>query len=449
MDIAMTPRPGAEWLTDPEPGPDDDQGAHLHERMVHSKLRDLRVTDDARRRYDLERRGPAEPFDLDTLAAVLARPASPPARVDDLIPWAAGTLLTAQRKTGKTTTVLNLARCLLTGEDFLGRFGVRPVAGTVALLNYEVSAAQVARWAYEVGVPADRLLLVNLRGRRNPLSDAEDRARLASALRARDVESMIVDPFGRAYVGGSQNDAGEVGAFLSQLDTFARSEVGALDLVLTAHAGWNGERTRGSSALEDWADSVLTLTRDTGDDDTEGDGARYLRAIGRDVDVDEDRLTFDPATRLLSLSGAGSRKSARDDRKLDTLAASLLATITTAPGLGANELERRLKADGVPFQKGDVAKAARRLEMSGQIRRDDGPRGAKLHHPASETPTTPDYPRLPPPGAVLTTPDRPYRSGGSQRGHSEDDYPRPCQVCSLPMTVVEPGQTTHPGCDPR
>ena len=46
-------------------------------------------------------------------------------------------------------------------------------------------------------------------------------------------------------------------------------------LILTAHAGWNGERTRGASALEDWADVVITLVRDP-----DNDQVRYLRAEG-------------------------------------------------------------------------------------------------------------------------------------------------------------------------
>jgi RecA-family ATPase len=76
---------------------------------------------------------------------VLARPAEPPQRIDGLMAHEAGMLLIAQRKTGKTSFGLNLARCLVTGDDFLGRFPVRPLTGRVALLNYEVSAAQLGR----------------------------------------------------------------------------------------------------------------------------------------------------------------------------------------------------------------------------------------------------------------------------------------------------------------
>ncbi len=76
-------------------------------------------------------------------------------------------------------------------------------------------------------------------------------------------------------------DASEVGAWLVECRPVPPREVGALDLIPTAHASWNGERTRPPSALEDRAYVIVTLTRGEGDDAT-----RYLRATGRDVDVD-------------------------------------------------------------------------------------------------------------------------------------------------------------------
>ncbi len=203
----------------------------------------LRVREAAREKVAAEKLEDAPGFDVGTLAEVLARPAEPPHRVENLIPSAASSLIVAQRKTGKTTLTLNLARCLVTGEEFLARFPVRPLEGNVAVLNYEVSGAMLGGWAHEAGIPAERLLLVNLRGRRNPLRFAEDRSRLAELLRGHDIEAMVVDPFGRAYWGKSQNDAAEVGSWLVGLDTFARAEAGVTDLILTAHTGWSAERT--------------------------------------------------------------------------------------------------------------------------------------------------------------------------------------------------------------
>jgi hypothetical protein len=298
---------------DPEP-PDDPWGEHeppavedldaeferrnRHELRVNTKLDELRILDEARDRLAAEKAAALTPtpFDAGLLEEILARPAEPPHRVDGLIPSQAGVLVVAQRKVGKTTFDLNLARCLLTGAPFLGRFDVRPVDGRVGFLNYEVSGTQLARWADDVGIARDRLYLVNLRGRRNPLAHQDDRTELAQRLRDHEVEALFVDPFGRAFTGQAQNDAGEVGAWLANLDRYARGDCGVTDLVMSVHAGWDGERSRGSTALEDWADSIINLTKDD-------EGIRYMRAIGRDVEVEEDALSYDPGTRMLDVSG--------------------------------------------------------------------------------------------------------------------------------------------------
>ena len=196
------------------------------------------------------------------------------------------------------------------------------------------------------------------------------------------MECVIVDPFGRAYGGTNQNDSGEVGAFLTDLDRFARSEVGALDLILTTHAGWNAERTRGSSALEDWADSVVTMTRGSGkDEDT-----RYLRAIGRDVHLDEDQLDFDPQTRLLSLAGTGSRKDTHKKAKADSLLIPVELYVAEHPGVSMTALTagiRQQVEDGkldLSFQDDDVRKAAKLAAEQGLILRNEGGPGKPTKH---------------------------------------------------------------------
>ena len=140
---------------------------------------------------------------------------------------------------------------------------MRQLDGKFGFLNYEVSAGQLARWLDEIGVPEDRLFQVNLRGRRNPVANDQDKTALARLLLGHEVEALAVDPFGRAYTGASQNDPGEVAAWFVELDQFVRNQVGAKDLFLSAHAGWNGERTRGASSLEDWADSIITIPETT------------------------------------------------------------------------------------------------------------------------------------------------------------------------------------------
>ena len=358
----------------------------------------------------------AEPFDIGTLAEHLARPEEPSMRIEAVLPRDASMLIVAQRKTGKTTLVNCVTRSLLTGELFLGRFDVDPIEGRVALLNYEVSGQTVARWAADHGVPADRYVIVNLRGRRNPLAHPDDRAKLAAVLRVLDVQSVVVDPFGRAYTGSSQNDSGEVGAWLVSLDRFVRAEVGARDLILTAHAGWNGERTRGASALEDWADVVITITRDP-DDETQ----RFIRAIGRDVELDEDRLDFHAPTRTLTLAGVGSRKHVANDRKLAELSVFVIRAARENPGCTGRALDNLIKAmdDAPTFRRGETGKAARFAESRGLLRVDRGSNGQSSHHYA----INPDHRSRPfptvPGERTETVPTVPYKgtvSVGAVRG---------------------------------
>ena len=384
-------------------------------RSVDRVAYELRVREAARVKVAAERAVSVPSFDAGLLGEVLARPEGPPHRVEGLIPADASTLLSAAKKTGKTTLTLNLARCLLTGEDFLGRFPVIPVKGRVALLNYEVTGAQVARWASEVGVPQDRLLLVNLRGRRNPLLVPDDRKRLADLLGEHETETLIVDPFGRAYNGKSQNDAAEVGGWLVALDQFARSEAGVKDLVLTAHAGWDGERTRGSSALEDWGDVILTLTRDNDDA-----ARRYLSAEGRDVLVEEDRLDYDPTTRMLTLAGVGSRTKAKAARRHDKLLTEVVAVVTEKPGLTTTQIGDHLRALSVGFQRGDVGTAARRAVESGHLISQHGPRNSVLWFP--KVPSSPDRSQW----EVGSSPDPSYKGGTTDHYSNQSKVPPPC-----------------------
>jgi hypothetical protein len=389
----------------------------------------LRVKHQARLIFDAELRGEAPPFDADLLDAVLARPAEPPMRIDGFLPSGGRLLVVAQRKTGKTTLDLNLAKSTLDGRPFLGRFATRPIAGTVADLNYEVSAAMLAGWAQQVGIPGDRLLLVNLRGRRNPLGHPDDRDRLVELLREHKVEVLIVDPFGRAYTGKSQNDAGEVTAWLCDLDRFA-ADAGIGEVVLSVHAGWDGERTRGSSALEDWADVVATLARDP-DDET----VRYLRAFGRDVEVDEDRLVYEADTRTLTLAGAGSRKRSRAERAIDKAMPDVLGFVTDNPHCSGEAIR-----NGVPGGNVAVDEARRRLVEQGTITEGKRTgRGGGKDYTAVDKPDIPVTPPTPPEprrGEVGTPPTPSYR-GGVPIGGVHDE---PCQP---PLSLVAP---TCPDC---
>ncbi|MDP9433666.1 MAG: AAA family ATPase [Actinomycetota bacterium] len=354
------------------------------------------------------RKHPQPPPDMGTLADLLARPEADEWRVEGLVPANGRLLLSAQRKTGKTTFVGNLARALLTGEPLLGRFPTDKLTGRVVVLNYEVSGRTFGRWMDDIGVPASGLFVVNLRGRRNLLADEAGRQELVEIVRAAEGEVLMVDPFGRAFTGKSQNDAAEVTPWLVRLDEVAE-DAGVREVLLTAHAGWNGERTRGSSALEDWPDVLAWMTRDEETDD------RFFRAEGRDVEVEEDQLHFRRETRTLSLSGAGSRKQVRDVGRVDELAQLAARIVRDKPGINVSGLREALRAQGGHLQREDAGAAARRAVEQGLVRTEPGPRNSVLHFPSESAGSAveasrPD-PSRPVPGTGVSRPDPSYRSG--------------------------------------
>ncbi len=292
------------------------------------------------REYQAEKIAASAPQpDVALLSEVLLREEPPEDRIKGLMPWDASTTVIAQNKTGKTTLTGNLIRCLITGDDFLGRFEVRPIAedARVCVLNYEMSDTTFASWASDMGIPGDRLVVVNLRGRTNPLASLATRKRFAEQLRPYNIESLIVDPFGRAIGRGNQNDPSVVQPWLNDLDTFGRELLGVLDIVLVVHAGWDAERSRGGSPLEDWPDAKWNLVKSKDDPKI-----RYFRASGRDVEVDEDQLHYDPETRRLTLTGNGGRSESADSGIRQRIVEFLKGN---ADGASGNALKNGVKGD--------------------------------------------------------------------------------------------------------
>lgn len=312
--------------------PDPDEAYRV---LVATEARRVRLNRDARKLVDDQDAANAfrvPPF-LPTLADELAIPDEPVTyAIDELIPTGANVVLTAQYKTGKTTTINNLARAFADGVDFLNRYGVAPLDGRVCLFNYEVDGAQYRRWLREVGiVNVDRVTVLNLRGFRLPLTVPFVEDWTVNYLRERECKVWIVDPFARAFTGcGDENDNGQVGVFLDTLDVI-KERAGVDVLVMPNHTGraefeQGQERGRGATRLDDWADVRWLLTKDDSD-------VRYFRATGRDVDVDESALAFDPATRHLRVAGGDRREQAR--RRIDD---AVLTIVQNRPGVGTVDL---------------------------------------------------------------------------------------------------------------
>ena len=309
-------------------------------------------------------------------AEFLAQPDDEPVyRINDLWPSGGNVVLAAQFKSGKTTAVHNLLRSLCDGAPFLGRFHVTPPDGAVFVIDAEMPARSARRWLNEQMIArADRFRYQNIRGSASSFNILLPELRRTWAGRIADAGTAVVvlDCLGPvlAALGLEENSGADVGRLLEAFQELLR-DAGVREAVVVHHMGHGAERARGASRLRDWPDAEWRLVRQ--DDDPAS--ARYFSAFGRDVDVSESRLDFDPHTRALRIAG-GSRAAG----KTQAAVADLIETVRADPGVNSRSLERALVDNGGHTQKAvrDGIQAALR---EGLIIRQDGPNRAKLHYP--------------------------------------------------------------------
>lgn len=137
--------------------------------------------------------------------------------------------------------------------------------------------------------------------------------------------------------------------------------------------GHSGERSRGDSRIEDWPDAIWRLVPES--DDLHS--ARYFSAFGRDVDVREGRLTFDPATRRLSYV-----RESRSDAKVEAAYGAViefLAEHAGGDGLCQTAVEKAIDDHTRAAVRGALAMSVRR----GAVIVADGEKRSKLHRIAN------------------------------------------------------------------
>lgn len=368
--ISHTPNPG-----EPAGDADDRLEAEIARRHEEAKLlaQEIalqRARRAAKRQLDEEDAAEAfrEPVWCRTLTDELAIPDDPVVyTVADVMPTGCNVLLTAQFKTGKTTLINNLTRSLADRKPFLDRFDISDVPGRIAIFNYEVDRRQYRRWLREMGIiDTEKVTPLNLRGYRLPLVSKWVEDWLVRWLEQHEIGVWIVDPFARAFVGSgvSENDNTEVGRFLDTLDVI-KSRANVSDLIMPTHTGRGEmeegqERARGATRLDDWADVRWLLTKDEHD-------ARYFRATGRDVEVEESELTFDETSRTLSLTG-GNRHQGRSNR----ISATIIQVVANNPGIGSRELREQVRAGVGRVGVEALGEALGLLEERGRLRVEQG-----------------------------------------------------------------------------
>lgn len=454
QDAAAQAPPGDDTAGDADPDDSIDEGQRAYDLAVARKAAELRILDDAKDRNAARIAETARPLEGIALHEFLAQPDEDVRyRVDGLWGSNGRVLFVAAAKAGKTTVVSrNLIPCLTGGGDFLGKFATQPVDGTVVYLNLEVGEGTLRAWMRNAGIPnPDRVVVVNLRGRVGALnlSSAHGRARFARFLRDNGAEVVIADPLAPLLAAHnlSEDDNPSVAKFFSWWSE-AMADGNVTDDLICHHSGHEGKRSRGASRLLDEPDAVWTITKaqaSVNDDDIlAADDRRFITCYGRDVELAESGLDFDPATgRITIADGSGSElKRKGQERGYER------AVIEVMESKGGNSLSQNdiVKARG---NEQRMRAALRRLIESGDVIEINLGRGRGSLHSLNKgvSPVATGSAGDTATGGVA----RPYRGDTTTSGKNQEPATPPaemtlsaCESCGLPA-ITSPCSTCRGG----
>lgn len=341
-------------------------GAASHEREIARELERLQVREEANRRL---RAGRApDPTTLarpGTMADLLKMDLGEPGYlVENLWPENGRVVLTAAKKTGKTTMVGNVLRSLLDGGSFLGNFPVKP-GNKVYLIDNEMNSKALQKWYREFDAQHYENLFVEcLRenreyGRRvfNPL-DETNRAVWAERIAATGANVVVLDCLRPQMDALGLDENHEAGLFLDAMDALIQ-QAGVPHLLVVHHSGHLEGRARGDSRIGDWPDAEWKLNKKT------EQGTRSFQAYGRDVSVPAQALKYTAENRLLELDPDALRmeEAARDEEKRAAQAAleekrlkKLRSALEADPGLSVRKAQKLLSGTELRARTDEVSR---------------------------------------------------------------------------------------------
>jgi hypothetical protein len=291
-----------------------------------------------------------------------------PQRVEDLMSVGTTTLLSAQAKTGKTSLVVALAKCLVDGGVFLNRFKVAPVDGKVVFINLEMSDSLLRDWFRRADIKnTDKLLIVNMRGDAGAL-DFRNEATIekhADALKAVGAKVVIIDTLSKILdaVGINEDQNSEMGPILNGFDVLMK-KAELSELIVVHHMGHKADRARGASKLLAWADGLWNYTINKHKE-------RFLSVTGRDVELAETQILFNPTTHELSAGSGIFSPALLKSLKVEE---DILKLLADKPGLNTSAIKAALGIRGE-----DASAALSALIKEGGIRMEKV-RSAHMHY---------------------------------------------------------------------
>lgn len=314
--------------------------------------------------------------------------------VEKLFPAGVGQV-NAQRKTGKTTLMVNIAAALAEGTPLLKKFDVNVGPDeSIAYLNMELGRDMFNAWCDDLDMTPEaqrRILPYHaLDHGFGPLDFSNDRAVdwMIRWLRDSGATILVIDPLGKLYNparwGGVSDPNAGYNAWWKVLEDIKR-EV-KLRLVLIAHhTGFSedgADRARGASAMMD-NPTVNLAYRHSGDYNAliPPDSKRYLSGFGRGGAIDEFEIEYLPLTRRLYATGGGNRIDSAIEKLAHKLWSGVMSLCTGSEKPNKSELFGSLHWPNSGNSAEKYNKAYRYAVDRKWVEVTDGPRNSKLHAP--------------------------------------------------------------------
>jgi hypothetical protein len=317
-----------------------------------------------------------EPPDIENLKELFGQPREPTQfRIQNWFPCDGRVVIAAQAKAGKSTLTHNLIRSLVDGDRFLGRWKANPVAGTVAVLDFELSKATALDWLEEQDMQnPDKVSLCSMRGKSGSFNilDPATRADWAERLAEVGTDFLILDCLRPVLDALGLDEHKDAGKFLNAFDALLR-EGGIAEGAVVQHMGHGtGEgwgRSRGDSRIIDWPDATWRLALEVPGDQQ---STRFIRADGRDVVIPEHQLELYDKRRFKALASGG------DDREVVDATKAILSVLAEyGEAINGRTIENELKETDHPRKA--IRDALRIGVRRGTIEPQAGPHNATLY----------------------------------------------------------------------
>jgi hypothetical protein len=326
----------ASWLGNADAGENPNQNGSEDEDRVLIELGRMKVRAEAKRRFDGQTHQPLV-RNVKDLTKFLAEPSNPtPMRIERVMPDGGRVVFSAPYKAGKTTAIGNLIRSLVDGDPFLDVFAVNKKAERLVLIDNELSEDMVRDWLLDQNIRnTDAVVdVVCLRGEvaSFDLLNEKRRAEWSAHLRDLGCDYVIFDCLRPVLDALGLEESHDAGKFLTAFDALLSEAETSGDSAVVHHMGHANERSRGDSRIQDWPDAIWKIVREDPDDEF---SPRYFSANGRDVDVMQGQLKYDPVTRHLSYQGL-TRADAKKQRKLDAPLKAAIDILTDDQKKGGN-----------------------------------------------------------------------------------------------------------------